>query len=623
CDVGEAGALSLAEAELVSFTRIVGVQMPEVPRVGCMRAVAQLRARILLTQTSKLQTEESPTSPSATPALGVQREAGDLWRAACGGDMASVQALLGVDPNDPEESLEGGVAPLCAAAGAGHVQVVTALLSKGADVDAQDDMGRTALHAAAGGGYADVVAVLLTASAHRDICMFEKGETALHCAAVHGHANVLHALGVTQLDAACCTLEGYTALHLAAMEGHVDAAKALLCLGSVVSATTPAGWTPLHHAAWEGHENMVKALLEAGALVEATSTKGWTPLHCAARRGHANLAAMLVASTADVNATVDEDHWTPLHFAAIHGYVDVVKALLHGAAKAEARTDTSLTAVQLARMHRNNEWKAVVDLLDSGPPGHRRMRASWLSLATAGAAPSQEVATLQREWWGKVNMVPSVWSNMQCGQKSDAMTRIKEYLDDIGGGGGGGGGGDVDTFVVSFAGRGMSGTGNWLFPGGGGSMALGDVLNEWTKSQARRRQPPGLLVLVLDCCHSGAWVQEAAALKLSDVVMQASCRRDESHVSRSGGGLPGFWDVYARFQLGGLSRTGAIEDLLKTSRPGEFSRPGECSMTPMVYTMWEKSHRGVDAILFEDVPGTRSAQPRALKLLYAEECDDE
>eukprot|EP00854_Cymbomonas_tetramitiformis_P007826 gene7826-9295_t len=399
----------------------------------------------------------------------------DLWRAACGGDMASVQALLGVDPNDPEESLEGGVAPLCAAAGAGHVQVVTALLSKGADVDAQDDMGRTALHAAAGGGYADVVAVLLTASAHRDICMFEKG------------------------------------------------------------------WTPLHHAAWEGHENMVKALLEAGALVEATSTK----------------------------------HWTPLHFAAIHGYVDVVKALLHGAAKAEARTDT-------------------------------------------------EVATLQREWWGKVNMVPSVWSNMQCGQKSDAMTRIKEYLDDIGGGGGGGGGrGDVDTFVVSFAGRGMSGTGNWLFPGGGGSMALGDVLNEWTKSQARRRQPPGLLVLVLDCCHSGAWVQEAAALKLSDVVMQASCRRDESHVSRSGGGLPGFWDVYARFQLGGLSRTGAIEDLLKTSRPGEFSRPGECSMTPMVYTMWEKSHRGVDAILFEDVPGTRSAQPRALKLLYAEECDDE
>jgi ankyrin repeat protein len=76
-----------------------------------------------------------------------------------------VQALLakGADINAKEK--KGGTTALMVASLEGHLDIVQALLAKGADVNAKASDGTTALDAAAQGGHADIRAVLVQAHA--------------------------------------------------------------------------------------------------------------------------------------------------------------------------------------------------------------------------------------------------------------------------------------------------------------------------------------------------------------------------------------------------------------------------------------------------------------------------
>lgn len=96
-----------------------------------------------------------------------------------------------------------------------YTEIVRLLLNRGADINAQDEWGRTALMIAADGGYADTVKLLLDweANVHlRD----SNGNTALMRAAWKGHLDIVRALidrgaDVNSVD----EKHGYTALLLA------------------------------------------------------------------------------------------------------------------------------------------------------------------------------------------------------------------------------------------------------------------------------------------------------------------------------------------------------------------------------------------------------------------------
>src|SRR4029079_3130923 len=126
-----------------------------------------------------------------------------LSPASTNGDAAIVDLLLKAGAN-PNQSLPGGETPLMTASRTGALDVVRALLSHGATVDAQDE---------------------------------RRGQTALMWAAAEGHAAVVHALIDAGADINATLDSGFTPFSFAVREGHIDAVRAFLEAGVDVNAT--------------------------------------------------------------------------------------------------------------------------------------------------------------------------------------------------------------------------------------------------------------------------------------------------------------------------------------------------------------------------------------------------
>ena len=139
---------------------------------------------------------------------------------------------------------------LHAAAAAGNLPMVTALLRLGVDANIADGGGHTPLYAlgnqCAGGGA--VVKVLVRAGAKVDAC-----EGVKRC----------------------------TALHMAARRDNVEAAEALLQCGANIEARDSSGETPLRRAVNCGQTGVARLLLEKGADRHSTGSKGLTPVTAA------------------------------------------------------------------------------------------------------------------------------------------------------------------------------------------------------------------------------------------------------------------------------------------------------------------------------------------------------
>lgn len=133
-------------------------------------------------------------------------------------------------------------------------------------------MSRALLAAAQAGDVARVQA-LVSAGAPVDwVSKSGPGRTSLSEAALHGHLSCVHVLlaaGAT-VDWADQAM-GFTPLAWAASEGHLACVQALLSAGASVEHSSKSGLRPLMVAAGNGHLEVVRVLLEAGAPVSAQS----------------------------------------------------------------------------------------------------------------------------------------------------------------------------------------------------------------------------------------------------------------------------------------------------------------------------------------------------------------
>lgn len=179
------------------------------------------------------------------------------------------------------------------------IMLVKELITKGADVNAKDD----------------------------------KGRTLLHITAFYG--------------------EGLELAELLISKGADVNAKANSFLGG--------GATPLLNAAEMGRTELVKLLISKGADVNALSQVGHTPLLVAAENGRNEIAGLLMSKGADVNAK-DHLGMTPLHYAAKYGKKEVVELLISNGADLNAKNSSGKTLLDIATEYNKNEVVSLLQI---------------------------------------------------------------------------------------------------------------------------------------------------------------------------------------------------------------------------------------------------------------------
>lgn len=156
----------------------------------------------------------------------------DVFEAAAVGDLGRARALLSESPALANAHSGDGFSPLGLAAFFGNMEVVTLLLSCGANPNAAS---RNPMRV-----------------------------TPLHSAVAHRQRDVSSRM-----------------------------AEALLRFGADPNLQQQGGWTPLHQAAAHGREDLVELLLEHGADPSASSVEGLTPEQKAIEGGHLQVAERL------------------------------------------------------------------------------------------------------------------------------------------------------------------------------------------------------------------------------------------------------------------------------------------------------------------------------------------
>ena len=157
------------------------------------------------------------------------RPAPTVFEAAALGDAARVRELAALDPAAVAQRSPDGWPPLHLAAHFGHGDAVDALLEAKADVSARSRNGENnhALHAAmAGRAQARIISRLLARGADVN-AQAAGGQTALHEAAFRGNLELAQLLLAHGADATARNDDGQMALDIAQAKGHAALARRL------------------------------------------------------------------------------------------------------------------------------------------------------------------------------------------------------------------------------------------------------------------------------------------------------------------------------------------------------------------------------------------------------------
>jgi len=274
---------------------------------------------------------------------------------------------------------------------------VRALLTRHADVNAEQGDGATALHWAAHWDDLEMAAALLRAGAKVNATN-ELGVTPLYLACSNGNAAMAESLLAAGANPNMTAATGVSPLMNAAASGSVDAVKALLARGANPNAKESAkGQTALMWATAERHPDVVRELINHGADVHARSKSNGS-LVFVAREGNQAL------DDRGLSKTIETGGSTPLLFAAQQGDVESGKLLLR-AGVSPNETDASGNSALVIAAHSGQAAFAVFLLDNAADPnaagtGYTALHAAVLrgkadlvkALLAHGADPNARIA---------------------------------------------------------------------------------------------------------------------------------------------------------------------------------------------------------------------------------------
>lgn len=302
----------------------------------------------------------SPASPQISPPnypsveLDAQTESNHdtALTLACAGGHAELVTLLLSRGADIEHRDKKGFTPLILASTAGHLEIVEVLVDHQADVEAQSERTKdTPLSLACSGGRYEVVELLLNRGAnkeHRNVSDY----TPLSLAASGGYVNIIKLLlsHGAEINSRTGSKLGISPLMLAAMNGHAAAVKLLLDMGSDINAQIETNRnTALTLACFQGRHEVVSLLVDRKANIEHRAKTGLTPLMEAASGGYVEVGRVLLDKGADVNATpVPSSRDTALTIAADKGHIRFVELLIQRGALIDVKNKKGNSPLWLA-----------------------------------------------------------------------------------------------------------------------------------------------------------------------------------------------------------------------------------------------------------------------------------
>ncbi|XP_045158377.2 serine/threonine-protein phosphatase 6 regulatory ankyrin repeat subunit B-like isoform X1 [Mercenaria mercenaria] len=235
-------------------------------------------------------------------------------------------------PKDVERidywKIKTGMTPVHLAFCFDHEDILSHLVTCGADINIGNDAGETIFHLAIFFNMADWLQKLLTLGADRN-CKDKYGRTPLHYAAHTGSLGCLRVLlkfgaVITESDN-----EGRQPLHYAAESGHFLLLPEFTGHSRAVdiNCVDNHGLTPLHLACRSGQIETIVELIQLRANVEALDDSGNTVVHLAAANGQHEIIVQLASLGCNMDVQ-NKDMKTPLHMAAESGQGEAMEYLL-------------------------------------------------------------------------------------------------------------------------------------------------------------------------------------------------------------------------------------------------------------------------------------------------------
>lgn len=269
-------------------------------------------------------------------------------------DMISVLLSAGANPNAANTR---GETPLMHLRENATADLVRDLLSAGLEVNARDESGSTALIRFAAFGSFEAVKQLLEAGAKID-AKDDSGNTVLMSAAQNEDTRFLRQLIKAGLNVSAKNSDGVSAIVIAARSGKAEGLKALIEAGASLGPQTKDLNDALMLAMESEAPGLVNILFDAGAEARAQDSDGKTALMSAAEHGHLAVVQALIDAGAELNAT-DNDGWTAVMYA---DEVEVARVLINAGADLTIKNKDGETALTRARRYDRTD---LLKLLES------------------------------------------------------------------------------------------------------------------------------------------------------------------------------------------------------------------------------------------------------------------
>jgi ankyrin repeat protein len=285
----------------------------------------------------------------------------DIMSAIRSGDEAALQLALEAGAN-PNSVADGGATPLMYAASNPEPAMVLILLERGAELDAQDDIGDPAINWASYYGHARVIEVLLAAGA--DTSLVGHGN-AREILMRRGHREGLELMLQHQASAPDRSANE-VALERAVRDGDVDLIETLASQMDISTARDWAGRPVLQVAARANRPESIRALIAAGADVNDLDAIGFSALFEAARDAGGEAVTALIELGADTNHVASENalNLTPMHMAAIGGSEVCINQLAAASDDVNHQGVRQLTPMMWALYE--SQLDAIIALLELG-----------------------------------------------------------------------------------------------------------------------------------------------------------------------------------------------------------------------------------------------------------------